>query len=81
MKRKRHPDKFNPDKYKDGPKAPKLKSRSSWDDENLDDAFDEWADMRQWSETLDDEYEDQDEEGYEGDDYNDDDDDSYSEEE
>lgn len=52
MKRKKnHPDRFNPYKYRDGPKkAPKLKQpRSTWDEENLDEAFDEWMDMRGWS--------------------------------
>ncbi|HLF62572.1 MAG TPA: hypothetical protein VI603_02415 [Saprospiraceae bacterium] len=58
MKRKKnHPDRFNPDKYRDGPKkTPKLKQpRSTWDDENLDEAFDEWMDMRRWSNNGDEE--------------------------
>jgi len=52
MKRKKnHLDRFNPDKYRDGPKKPpKMKaSRSSWDDDDLDEAFDEWMNMRRWS--------------------------------
>jgi hypothetical protein len=53
MKRKKNNlDRFNPDKFRDGPKkAPKLKlPRSTWDEENLDEAeaFDEWMDMRSW---------------------------------
>ena len=52
MKRKKNQsERFHPDRYQDGPKKPvKLKPmRSSWDDENLDEAFDEWKDMRRWS--------------------------------
>jgi len=41
-------ERFHPDRYKDGPKKPlKLKQhRSTWDDENLDEAFDEWMEKR-----------------------------------
>lgn len=51
MKRKKNqtPERFQKDKYADGPKKPKLKApRSTWDDENLDEALDEWLDMRDW---------------------------------
>lgn len=55
MKRKRHPDRFQPDKYRDGPKKPaKTKQpRSTWDEEDLDGAMDEWIDMRKWSDEED----------------------------
>lgn len=56
MKRKKnHPDRFSPDKYRDGPKKlPRQKqAKSSWDDDNLDDAFDEWQDMRHWNDEAD----------------------------
>jgi len=49
MKRKKnHEERFHPDRYKDGPKRPsKMKQpRVSSDDENLDEAFDEWMDLR-----------------------------------
>lgn len=51
MKRKKRPERLNPDKYRDGPRNPvKSKhSRSSWDDESLDDAYDEWLTMRSWN--------------------------------
>ena len=54
MKRKKNlADRTQPDKYRDGPKKPlKLKQpRSTWDDENLDEAFDEWMEMRRWSDS------------------------------
>lgn len=52
MKRKKNiADRFNPDKFRDGPKKPPSQKlpRATWDDENLDGAFDEWVDMRGWS--------------------------------
>ena len=52
MKRKKnHLDRFHPDKFRDGPKKPSniKPARSTWDEENLDEAFDEWVDMRRWS--------------------------------
>ena len=50
MKRKRHPDRFNPDKYKDGPKKPASSKLSKFedDDDYLDKAFDEWKAMKSW---------------------------------
>jgi hypothetical protein len=57
MKRKKfQSDRFHPDKFRDGPKkTPARTARSTWDDENLDEAFDEWIDMRSWSENGDEE--------------------------
>jgi hypothetical protein len=58
MKRKKNiQDRFHPDKFRDGPKKPPRlrQARSTWDDENLDEAFDEWNDMRQWSDESDEE--------------------------
>jgi len=49
MKRKKsHPDRIHPDKFRDGPKKPTgpKPPRRVWDDD-LDEALDEWKGMRQ----------------------------------
>lgn len=60
MKRKKRPERFHPDKYKDGPRnPPKTRSpRPEWDDENLDEAIDEWLDMRSWNDSDEDDWDD-----------------------
>jgi hypothetical protein len=55
MKRKKsHPEKFQRDKYQDGPKRPPgSKPHKSWDDDDdLDGALVEWSEMRKRSSTM-----------------------------